>query len=84
MRTVEAIIEATGEVRLIEPLRLPSPRRALVTILEEAPSVRDTALLSEAALAEDWNRPEEDAAWAHDVRAAGQVVVVHFQRLSPT
>lgn len=24
----------------------------------------DTALLSEAALAEDWLRPEEDAAWA--------------------
>jgi hypothetical protein len=22
-------------------------------------------LLSERALAEDWNRPEEDAAWAH-------------------
>ncbi len=25
----------------------------------------ETALLSEAALAEDWNRPEEDKAWAH-------------------
>ena len=24
-----------------------------------------TALLSERALAEDWNRPEEDAAWSH-------------------
>ena len=24
-----------------------------------------TALLSEAALAMDWNRPEEDAAWQH-------------------
>jgi len=24
-----------------------------------------TALLSEAALAEDWSRPEEDAAWSH-------------------
>lgn len=24
-----------------------------------------TALLSEAALAEDWNRPEEDEAWKH-------------------
>jgi hypothetical protein len=65
MRTVEAIIEPNGEVRLVEPVRLPSPRRALVTILEEAPSVHDTALLSEAALAEDWNREEEDAAWAH-------------------
>ena len=65
MRTVEAIIETNGEVRLVEPVRVTSPRRALVTILEEAPSVHDTALLSEAALAEDWNREEEDAAWAH-------------------
>ena len=65
MRTVEAVIEPNGEVRLIEAIRLPSPRRALVTIMEEAPSVHDAALLSEAALAEDWNRAEEDAAWAH-------------------
>jgi len=65
MRTVEAVIEPNGEVRLVEPVRLSSPRRALVTILEESPSTNDAALLSEAALAEDWNRPEEDAAWAH-------------------
>jgi hypothetical protein len=65
MKTVEAIIETNGEVHLIEPLQMPSPRRALVTILEEAPTVNDAALLSEAALAEDWNRAEEDAAWAH-------------------
>ncbi|MEW6348732.1 MAG: hypothetical protein AB1646_06690 [Thermodesulfobacteriota bacterium] len=34
---------------------------------EDAPSapVRETALLSEPALAEDWDRPEEDAAWSH-------------------
>jgi hypothetical protein len=32
---------------------------------EPAPTVHETALLSEAALAEDWNRPEEDAAWSH-------------------
>jgi hypothetical protein len=65
MKTVEAVIEANGDVRLIEPLHLSSPRRALVTILEEAPLVNDVALLSEAALAEDWNRAEEDAAWAY-------------------
>jgi hypothetical protein len=65
MRTVEAVIEPTGEVHLIEPVRVTSPRRALVTILEEAPEANETALLSEAALAEDWNRPEEEAAWAH-------------------
>ncbi|HWF18520.1 MAG TPA: hypothetical protein VG754_04605 [Verrucomicrobiae bacterium] len=65
MRTIEAIIEPGGQVRLIEAVKLSSPRRALVTILEESPSVNDAALLSEAALAEDWNRPEEDAAWAY-------------------
>jgi len=65
MKTVEAIIQSNGEVRLIEPLCLQSPRRALVTILEEAPLTQDAALLSEAALAEDWNRAEEEAAWAH-------------------
>ena len=65
MKTVEAVIEPTGEVRLVEPVQLTTARRALVTILEEAPDTQDTTLLSEAALAEDWNRPEEDAAWAH-------------------
>ncbi len=65
MRTVEAVIETSGEVRLVEPVRVASPRRALVTILDETPQMHDAALLSEAALAEDWNRAEEDAAWAY-------------------
>jgi len=67
LRTVEAIIDAQGHVQVLEPISLPGARRALVTILEEEPgtSIHDTALLSEAALAEDWNRPEEDAAWSH-------------------
>jgi hypothetical protein len=37
MRAVEAIIQPSGEVRLAEPVHVPTPRRALVTILEEAP-----------------------------------------------
>ena len=65
MKTVEAIIEPTGELRLMEPVYVVSPTRALVTILEEAPDAYETALLSEAALAEDWTRAEEDAAWAY-------------------
>jgi hypothetical protein len=67
MQTIEAIIDEQGRVRLLEAVRIPAPRRALVTILEEEPAehVHETALLSEAALAEDWNRPEEDAAWSH-------------------
>jgi hypothetical protein len=65
MKTVEAVIETNGQVRLIEPVHVSSPRRALVTILEEAPAINEAALLSEPALAEDWNRAEEDAAWAY-------------------
>ena len=65
MKTVEAVIGRNGEVHLVEPIQLPCPQRALVTILEEAPTDRDASLLSEPALAEDWNRSEEDAAWAH-------------------
>jgi hypothetical protein len=64
IRMVEAIIDAKGQVSLLEPVHLSSPRRALVTILDED-AAAETALLSEAALSEDWDRPEEDAAWAH-------------------
>lgn len=67
IQTVEAMIDEHGRVHLLEEVTVRSARRALVTILEDAPpvSVSETALLSEQALAEDWNRPEEDAAWSH-------------------
>lgn len=67
IQTIEATIDEHGNVKLREPVRLPSMRRALVTILEDAAtaSVHETALLSESALAQDWNRPEEDEAWSH-------------------
>jgi hypothetical protein len=67
IQTLEAVIDKHGVVRLLEDIQLPSARRALVTVLEDEP-VRDpaeTAFLSETALAADWNRPEEDQAWAH-------------------
>ncbi|CAN5758117.1 hypothetical protein BH23CHL2_BH23CHL2_06660 [soil metagenome] len=67
IRTIEAVIDEHGVVRLLEDVELSASRRALVTILEEEPAMhaRDIALLSERALAEDWNRPEEDDAWSH-------------------
>lgn len=66
IRTIEAVVDEQGNVRLLESVRFSTARRALVTILEEAPvaSPPETALLSEQAL-KDWNRPEEDAAWLH-------------------
>jgi hypothetical protein len=67
IKTVEAVIDEQGNVRLLEPIRLEEARRALVTILEEQATagVSEAALLSEQVLAEDWNRPEEDEAWSH-------------------
>lgn len=67
LRTLEAIIEPDGQVRLLEPISLSGARRALVTVLDEPAEL--TALLSEPALATDWNRPEEEAAWQHLQRA---------------
>lgn len=66
IQTVEAIVDPEGRVRLLGAIHVASPRRALVTVLEEAAQVPgEAALLAEPALAEDWNRPEEDAAWSH-------------------
>jgi hypothetical protein len=67
IRTVEAVIDEQGVVHLLENVHLPAARRALVTILEEEPATQpnETALLSEVALAVDWDRPEEDEAWSH-------------------
>ena len=67
IQTLEAVVDEHGKVRLLEAIQLSVPRRALVTILDEGPRLLadETAVLSEAALAEDWDRPEEDAAWSH-------------------
>ena len=68
IQTIEAAIDEYGEVHLSQPVQLSMPRRALVMILEEpAPADvnSETALLSEAALGADWNRPEEEDAWSH-------------------
>ena len=64
IRTVEAVVDPSGHVRLLADVRLSGPRRALVTILDDESQSEETALMSERALA-DWSRPEEDAAWSH-------------------
>ena len=66
IQTVEAVVDANGQVRLLGAVHVDGPRRALVTILEEPAAVPgEAALLAEKALAADWDRPEEDAAWSH-------------------
>ena len=52
----------------LETIDLTGARRVLVTFLDiaaEEENVAETALLSEPALAEDWNRAEEENAWQH-------------------
>lgn len=69
-KTVEAVVDEHGHIHLLEPLQLHASQRVLVTVLEEESTtserdVSETALLSEEALAADWNREEEDEAWKH-------------------
>jgi hypothetical protein len=70
LQTYEAVLQPNGSLQFLD---LPvasslAPRRVLVTFTEEF-AAADTALcgatLSESALAQDWQREEEDAAWAH-------------------
>ncbi|MCC7124425.1 MAG: hypothetical protein IT178_06230 [Acidobacteria bacterium] len=67
VKTVEAIIDELGNLHLLEPVGPGRVRRALVTVLEGQSEDRssETALLSEAALGDDWDRSEEDEAWKH-------------------
>jgi hypothetical protein len=60
---IEAEVDAAGVIRPTEPVTLAPGSKLLITVLDETASSQ-TALLSESALAPDWNRPEEDAAWA--------------------
>jgi len=68
IQTVEAVINEQGMVRLLEPVRISTARRALVIILEEAPALDgDFASLS----GQEWGEPcnskalllREIAAW---------------------
>ena len=66
IQTLEAIVDECGGVRLLKAVTFDRRHRALVTILADEPAdAHETALLSEAALAEDWNCPGEDIAWSH-------------------
>lgn len=67
LQTIEGIIDQNGTLYLLEPMQWPKQRRVLITILNEEPNdeLQDLARMSEVALARDWERPEEDAAWSH-------------------
>ena len=43
MQTLEAIVDETGKISLLEEVRLEKSRRALVTILDEEPKTAATS-----------------------------------------
>jgi hypothetical protein len=66
LKTIKASIDKDGTVHLNETVKLNSKRKALVTILEEdSELVDEVTILSESPLSKDWDKPEEDKAWAH-------------------
>ena len=65
LNTYKATIDQQGQLQLPHNLKLPCGSKVLITVLDEpsSPIANDEALLSESALSEDWNKPEEDEAW---------------------
>ena len=62
--TYEAESDEHGVIRLGDLIRFPKGKRVLVTVLDDEPELlHEITLMSEDAL-NDWNRPEEDEAWA--------------------
>lgn len=64
LTTIEVTIDKTGHLQCVESEQSIKPGRALLTWLGPDPAT-EAALLAEAALAQDWLEPGEDAAWAH-------------------
>jgi hypothetical protein len=63
MKPIEAEVDDKGQIHMKEPIALPPGARVLITIVPDS-TPSETALLSESSLATEWDRPEEDAAWA--------------------
>lgn len=76
LQSVKVTVEADGRVEFDEPVQITGRRTAILTFLDEPveAEVSEPALLSEPALATDWDREEEDEAWAHlqDAREPGE------------
>ena len=61
-RAIEIAVTEDDETGYL--LRHPANRERLLRAVKNS-KTHETALLSEPSLAEDWQRPEEDAAWEH-------------------
>lgn len=63
-QTVEAIIDKEGKDQLLESMRLTKARRALVTILDDAPTDESALELGYQQMAQDEERESEAFEWA--------------------
>lgn len=66
---VEAHVGADGHLRVDVPVELPPGSLRAVLVVDDTGIAEghpmETALLSQNALAEEWDRPEEEKAWKH-------------------
>ncbi|MDX6289947.1 MAG: hypothetical protein QOH42_1746 [Blastocatellia bacterium] len=63
-QTVEAVIDKEGNVQLLEAIRLVEARRALVTILDDAPADEAALELGYQQMGQDEEREAEAHEWA--------------------
>ena len=77
-RTIEAIVEKDGSLRLLEKVELRAGDRLVVNLHWGDADADEMALLSEPLLGEDWNRQEEDEA------RVGERASVGLHLLSPS
>lgn len=76
IQTLEAIVNETGNIRLLTEVRLPKSRRALVTILDEEPKSlpvvsqkeRLRAVLNEMRKVEMFRGIQDIKAWQRELR----------------
>ena len=63
---MEVTLRPDGRIDSDQPLSITRPTRVILTMIEEEDGEDiDLGLASESALAKDWNRTEEDEAWAY-------------------
>lgn len=70
IQAYQAILNKHGSVKLLEKIRVKENKRALLIVFDEQyeNSFYENYLpyiLSEKSLGKDWNKPEEDEAWAY-------------------